>query len=161
MSTRLTALVCGRQSYLRVRERRPSIDPKFTATQWLVQSKLGWRKVFLRLAGTKVTPALQQNCRLFRVFARDQLRFSSSFKIVIDILHRWTEVIYHSISQLYLDKNCAEWTDCRRSRQDRRQTSMLLVGRASLEEQSSTEGQKLETTERSVRLSQVAYRDDS
>ena len=115
----------------------------------------------MRLAGTKLTPALQQNCRLFKVFAQDQLQFSSSFKIVIDILHRWTEVIYHSISQLYLDKNCAEWTDCRRSRQDRRQTSMLLVGGASLEEQSSTEGQKLETTDRSVRSSQVAYRRDS
>ena len=53
-------------------------------------------------------------------------------------------------------QNSVEWTDCRRNRQEGRQTSMLLLGCASSEKPGSTCSRKLETTDRSLRSSEVA-----
>ena len=52
-----------------------------------------------------------------------------------------------------------EWFDCRRDRQKRRQTSMLLLIRSS-SRQSGTRSKKLTATARSSRASQVAHRHD-
>ena len=72
---------------------------------------------------------LQHTFELFKVTAQHQLRTPSSSKNVIEIPQIWTNVIYHSSSQPYLEKNSFERSDCRKHQQERRQTSMLLLGR--------------------------------
>ena len=78
------------------------------------------------------------------------------FKNLFESPHGWKNAIFH-FSFL---QHSGELSDCRRNRQEKRPTNIILLGRASTEKQSGTRPKKLATTDRSSLSSHVAYHHD-
>ena len=91
----------------------------------------------LRLAGTTVTTALPAYIRATQGLCSRPSANPEFFKRMIEIPHGWTNVTYHSKFPAVFRQNSVEWTGCGRSRLERRQTNMLLLGRTCSEQQGS------------------------
>ena len=109
----------------------------------------------LILAGAKVTTALQRAIQDRRSWPIANLEF---FKNVIDIPQGWTAAVYHSSSPPCNHTILLNGLMAGGNRQERSQTSTPLLGRASSAKQISIGPEKLATTDRFLRSSQVASR---
>ena len=144
-----------------VRERLPDIDPNFTANSG--SDNNNWdRMVFvLRLGGAKKR---RQHSIIFSSYARSSLETNCEPGLLQTYDRRTARMDKVNLSFKFpaaRRQNSVEWSDWRRNRQERMRARMPRLGRASSEEGRQYMIRKVgKNTDRSLRLSQVAYGHD-
>ena len=145
ISTTLTAPVDDSQSCRRSGKGFQTSTPTSPSKRGWSNSNRDRVDSVSRVTGTRVTSTRQGTFELFKVIHSSKPTANPEFfNNVIKIPQGWTNVIYHSSSQDFFGQNLLNGLIAGGDRHERRQTSMLLLSRASARKQRGTRSENWE-----------------